>query len=364
MADFEWLTKNIQVTPNASDTPDIRGVSTLPIKAPSKEVAHRILLESEQTDAVNDLAGWSGPYVAQCWTCEKLATELNRLPALIEHLRYRLTEDLYLYHSLTTEDARRTNLTEPKSPLETSIASLRSDIKKVNKQFSLVSAMFINCEEKYCRVVNPRELNFYRGVGDVFYFEVDQAIGLFGSNNWNARDLSARFSNDYTSGGTPAKPPPTPEPVPGPIPGPDPSPDPTPNPDPDPGPTPNPTPDPIPGMLNVTGDINIIEEHVVNQDTCPQAVGSSMLSNTGETDIEYLISESPAFINVTGASNGILNPGQEISIEYQFNCAGFGSLPAPGSSKQVSGSTDINATAQGASAGVQIINFTVTITSQ
>lgn len=77
--------------------------------------------------------------------------------------------------------------------------------------------------------------------------------------------------------------------------------------------------------------------HQQGEDTCPQPFpGEFQIANTGESDMEYTVSDPGALVIVDGAISGTLAPGASVSMDTSFSCEDF-SVGSNAASLDVSG---------------------------
>lgn len=105
---------------------------------------------------------WQGPYSTNCWYCEKLAAELNRLPGLarerlitiataeatLAHLRARLEfgSTLQIFEVGGERFTRKSDVQAEIEFTETKAAKARQDLVKITNQFNTVLQMLNDCE--------------------------------------------------------------------------------------------------------------------------------------------------------------------------------------------------------------------------
>jgi uncharacterized membrane protein YgcG len=132
---------------------------------------------------------WKGPYTTDCWKCEKLAAELNRLPGLMEPLvrgirnciasiesskaALRIQETGHFYKD-------RSDLQETVDHCEALIRENKANVKKIEKHFATVMRMLRECESS-CKPSDSSS----SGIS----IELEKAITVSGSNQFIPGDV-------------------------------------------------------------------------------------------------------------------------------------------------------------------------------
>jgi len=268
---------------------------------------------------------WAGPYSTDCWHCEKLVAELNRLPALArERLLVIGTADSRLAYLRARKDmgenpnrrqtfGREGFIDAPRldyeiTELEQELGKARRELSQITAQFNTVLGMLQDCESL------PQCTQVYQDP----VVELQQTFTRLGFNGFVVSDVQNILTGVIAP---PSQPPVVTPPTQPPVTPPTQPPVTPPTEPPVTPPTQPPTQPPAPPPFNVVVTGSFSFQHIVGTTVCPTPAGTARISSNNGNPLRVSnVRDSGTIASLLDqqvAGNNSSNP----SIQGSFNCS-------------------------------------------